>query len=197
MPMGRSVSRAGRTWEVVDFLSQAWIDRLPGTGGSRGGAPGDHDGPADGDAPSASDLDAKGGRNAPDGDETEHTVVIRQVVTDVPGAGEVGYDVVIVGDRVGARRQAGTADVTCRSDYVTASSVAAGTLPIHAALAAGRVKVAGNVGAMAEVASLVAGRDPLPPGLRAETEFPAAQPASEMDAEVLPGRPDGPEGSER
>ena len=111
-----------------------------------------------------------------EGRTTDGGVVLRQVVSGVPAVGQVTYDLVISGDQVRARRAAGDADVTCSSDYVTASSVAAGTVPVHVALAAGRIKVAGDVVALANAVAAVAGAEAMPAGLRAATEFPAAEP---------------------
>jgi hypothetical protein len=95
-----------------------------------------------------------------------------------PGAGEPGagdaadYDVVIAAGRAVIRHPVvGRADLTFTSDYPTAAAIAAGTLSTRAALAEGRLRVAGDVGILSRRASDVAGLDPVPAGLRAETEF--------------------------
>jgi hypothetical protein len=139
---------------MVRYLSAAWFDRI------RGDAAGAI-APADG-APSGPDA---------------LPLVLRHVVRAAPGSGpdrtgDTGYDVVIAGGRAVIRHPvSGPADLTFTCDYPTAAAVAAGRLSTHAALAEGRLRVAGDVGILARRAAEVAGVDPLPAGLRAETEF--------------------------
>ncbi len=63
------------------------------------------------------------------------------------------------------------ADITFTSDYRTAAAIASGTLSTQAALAAGRLEVRGDVGALGRIASNIGGREALPSSLRDETEF--------------------------
>jgi putative sterol carrier protein len=98
--------------------------------------------------------------------------VLRQLVTGTPEGTDVGYDVVVHGGRA-VIRPAGTdtPSVTFTSDYTTATAVASGEMSTTAALAAGRLRVAGDVAALAALASELAGLDPLPADVRAETEW--------------------------
>jgi hypothetical protein len=89
-----------------------------------------------------------------------------------PDEGPAGYDVVIAAGRASIRHPvAGPAHLTFTSDYRTAAAIAAGRLSTHAALAEGRLRVAGDVGILGRRAGEVAGLDPVPAGLRAETEY--------------------------
>lgn len=103
-------------------------------------------------------------------------VVLRQVVTGAPD-GDVRFDVAVggseavivpVGDDDGPREP----DLTFISDYPTACAIASGRLSTHAALAAGRLRMRGDVSSVTRRAEAVGGIDPLPPALRAVTEFP-------------------------
>jgi alkyl sulfatase BDS1-like metallo-beta-lactamase superfamily hydrolase len=99
-------------------------------------------------------------------------VILRQVVTGTPEGGDVSYDVVLSGGHAALRRAGSEAPaVTVTSDYATASAVAAGRLSTQAALAAGRLKLSGNLAAVTSLAGDLAGVDPLPGELRAETRF--------------------------
>lgn len=98
-------------------------------------------------------------------------LVVRQVVRDTP-EGEVSYDVVVAGGRARIRRQVrGEATLTLTGDYATACAVASGRLSAQAALAEGRLRVGGDLRALADKAAEVAGLDPVPADLRDETEF--------------------------
>jgi hypothetical protein len=105
--------------------------------------------------------------------ETAPGLVLRHRVRPPGGGGgDADYDVVIDGGRAVIRHPvAGPADLTFTSDYPTAAAIAAGTLSTRAALAEGRLRVSGDVGILSRRASDVAGLDPVPAGLRAETEF--------------------------
>ena len=127
----------------MSYLSAEWLARLP---------------PAE--AP------ASGTDQPPTG------FTLRQVVRGAPD-GEATYDVRIT-DGVLSLRQAGSfpADVTLTCDYATASEIASGHLSAQAALAAGRIKLSGDLRVVSTVAADAAGVDPLPPELRSETEMP-------------------------
>lgn len=104
-------------------------------------------------------------------------VVLRQVVTGAPD-GDVHYDVAVSGSHaviVPVDENAGTRepDLTFSSDYPTACAIAAGRLSTHAALAAGRLRVRGDLSRVSQRADAVGtGLDPVPPALRAVTQFP-------------------------
>jgi hypothetical protein len=137
---------------MVRYLSAAWFDLI------RGHAAG-----------AIASGDAAGSDGAP--------LVLRHVVRAADGAGpdpsgDTGYDVVIAGGRGVIRHPvSGPADLTFTCDYPTAAAVAAGRLSTLAALAEGRLRVAGDVGILSRRAAEVAGVDPFPAELRAETEF--------------------------
>ncbi|HLI02548.1 MAG TPA: SCP2 sterol-binding domain-containing protein [Acidimicrobiales bacterium] len=104
-------------------------------------------------------------------------VVLRQVVTGAPD-GDVRYDVAVSGSGavivpVDENAESREPDLTFSSDYPTACAVAAGRLSTHAALAAGRLRVRGDLSRVSQRADAVgSGLDPVPPALRAVTEFP-------------------------
>src|SRR6476646_134608 len=75
------------------------------------------------------------------------SIVIEQVVVDVPGRGEVRYRVRVDGD--GARVTAGGGpeppDVRLTTDYPTAVAIALGKENAQIALARGRLRLGGNI----------------------------------------------------
>jgi hypothetical protein len=137
---------------MVRYLSTAWFDRL---------------------------RDDTEGVAAPHG--ASDALVLRHVVRpDAAAPGATGaddrrgadYDVVIEAGRAVIRHPPiGPADLTFTSDYPTAAAIAAGQLSTQAALAEGRLRVAGDVNILARRAADVSGLDPVPAGLRAETEY--------------------------
>lgn len=91
---------------------------------------------------------------------------------DPAGVGDCDYDVVVTAGQAVIRHPVhGQADLTFTSDYQTAADIAAGRLSTRAALAEGRLRVGGDVGVLARRVADVSGLDPMPAGLRAETEF--------------------------
>src|SRR5579875_485678 len=129
---------------MVRFLSPAWFERLRTHHASA-------------EAPLAGDGS---------------TVVLRQVVTGTPEGGDVRYDVVVAGERSLLRPAADApADLTLTTDFATANAVASGRTSTEAALAEGKMKVAGNLAALADLSGGLARMDPMPADLRAETEF--------------------------
>ena len=75
--------------------------------------------------------------------------VVEQVVTDVRGRGEVRYQVVFAAEGVRIRRETDElADVSFATDAETAAGIARGETNAQHALAAGRFRVAGNVGTL-------------------------------------------------
>ena len=86
--------------------------------------------------------------------------------------GEVRYHVIVDGTQ--SRIESGSAaqpDVTFTSDYPTAAAIARGELSTQAALMEGRIRVRGDMARMVERPPLLAGIDPLPASLRAETTY--------------------------
>jgi len=143
------VPATGRTWSgMLRFLSPAWIERLA-----------DHQGSGTGEG------DAR--------EEDGPVIVLRQVVTATPEGVPASYDVVVSGGTCSLRAASeAPPDLTVRSSYDTACSLASGRLSAHAALASGLLRLSGDLTALARVAEQVGGIDPLPADLRAETEFP-------------------------
>lgn len=132
---------------MSEYLSSAWFDRLREQVGHVAAA-----------APGA--------------------LVVRNVVSGAPGAVRVSYDVVVTTEGSHAVADSGRpADITLRTDYETASAVAAGRLSTQAALEQGRLKVSGDLGALGRAAAMIGAgptegaQDPLPGSLRAETTF--------------------------
>jgi hypothetical protein len=128
---------------MVRYLSAAWFDRL------RLGA-------VASDAP----------------EPAADALVLRHVVHADADAPRTDYDVVVSAGRVVIRHPVeGSADLVFTSDYPTAAAIAAGTMSTNAALAAGRLRVAGDVNRVAGRAADMSGLDPVPASLRAETEY--------------------------
>jgi putative sterol carrier protein len=101
----------------------------------------------------------------------EPSLVLRQVITEGP-EGDVSYEVVVADGKARIDQAPGTpADLTFTSDYRTASAIAAGELSTQAALAAGRLKVSGDVTVLATRSGDVSGLDAIPAELRAVTEY--------------------------
>lgn len=110
------------------------------------------------------------------GDETAALTssrwVIEQVVTGAP-EGDVRYQV-IVDDGGTTRIHAGagaTPTVTFTSAYPTAAAIARGELSTHGALMDGRVRVSGDLGAMADALGHVVGTDLVPDAVRDSTTY--------------------------
>lgn len=98
-------------------------------------------------------------------------LTLRHVVEGAPG-GEARYDILLRPDGPWLTQCGdGGADVTFRTDYETASAIASGALSTQAALAGGRLKVSGDLGALAGMAPSLSGVDVLPPAIRDETDF--------------------------
>ena len=118
----------------------------------------------------ASHMPAEGSDQRPPADGR---LVLRQVVNDTPD-GQVCYHVIVEG---GSARvlppghDPGPADLTITSDWQTASAIAQGTLATQAALIEGRLRVSGDLAAVARHSSGLAGLDPVPAGLRERTSY--------------------------
>jgi hypothetical protein len=99
-------------------------------------------------------------------------LVIEQVVTGVPGRGEVRYftwfdaeggHVATLGTR--------PADVVLRTDYTTAVAIAQGRENPQRALAAGRLQLGGEIEALTRNADALAALDDATAALRAATTY--------------------------
>ena len=104
-------------------------------------------------------------------------IVIEQVVSDVPGRGEVRYRFQVDGD--GARVSAGEADapgapdVRLTTDYDTAVAIAVGKENAQIALARGRLRLGGNVDSLVRRADALGALDDATSALRANTTYPS------------------------
>ncbi len=101
-------------------------------------------------------------------------LVIEQVVRDVPGRGVVRYrcEVSPVGTRVVAGGD-GRPDLRLTTDYVTAAAIARGYENAQSALADGRLRLGGDVGALARHAAALAALSDATAELRATTTYDA------------------------
>jgi hypothetical protein len=99
-------------------------------------------------------------------------LVIEQVVTGVPGRGDVRY--VVWFDEQGGHAGHGNArpaDVVLRTDYSTAVAIAQGRENAQGALATGRLRLGGEVEALIRNADALAALDDAAAGVRAATSF--------------------------
>ena len=101
--------------------------------------------------------------------------VIEPVVAGVPGLGEVRYRIAFDAGScsVIAPSDDSAADVRLETDYVTAVALSRGTGNAQAALADGRLRVAGDVARLAEHATALGALDDLFGALRSSTTYPA------------------------
>ncbi|MST32530.1 hypothetical protein GHK86_07315, partial [Acidimicrobiaceae bacterium USS-CC1] len=147
------------------------LARLPKVGQDGGGeaesraANGDDAAGTEGGAPGS-------GGSLPGGAQPAAPFTVRHVVEHTPD-GEAAYDLRVSEGQVRAHQAgAASADLTFTTDYPTATAIAAGKLSTDAALATGRLRVSGDLRALAHLAKTIGGVDPLPADLRADTEFP-------------------------
>lgn len=150
---------------MVRYLSPEWLARLPEVG-QEGGT--DAESSAGGGATGAAGATSSG---LPGG-APPAPFTVRHVVQHTPD-GDASYDLWVSDGQV-RLHQAGAApaDLTFTTDYPTATAIAAGKLSTDAALAAGRLRVSGDLRALARLTTTIGGVDPLPADLRADTEFP-------------------------
>jgi hypothetical protein len=99
-------------------------------------------------------------------------LVIEQVVTGVPGRGEVRYFAWFdaVGGHVGTGGT-GPADIVLRTDYPTAVAIAQGRENAQRALAAGRLRLGGEIEALTRNADALAALDDATAAVRAATTY--------------------------
>jgi hypothetical protein len=101
-------------------------------------------------------------------------VVLEQVVEDGP-EGRITYRVEVADN--GARivwpvpAAAADADLRISCDWMTSVAIARGEMSTQKALMEGRLRVKGNPGRLGDVAGRLAGVDPVPAPLRAETTY--------------------------
>lgn len=168
---------------MVRYLSPEWLGRLPEVGqeggtdaeSSAGGGATGAEGGTTGGAGGAGGAGAEGGTTSsglPSGAAPAAPFTVRHVVQHTPD-GDASYDLRVSDGQV-RLHQAGAApaDLTFTTDYPTATAIAAGKLSTDAALAAGRLRVSGDLRALARLTTTIGGVDPLPADLRADTEFP-------------------------
>jgi hypothetical protein len=105
------------------------------------------------------------------GGGTGATLVLQHTVTGTP-YGEVCYHVRLGADAVEiVRGPARHADVTFAEDYATAAAIAQGAVEAPAALLAGDIRVGGDLAALIAHQDILAGHDPIPAAVRAETTY--------------------------
>jgi hypothetical protein len=110
-------------------------------------------------------------------DETGERLVVEPVVRDVPGAGEVRYRIAFTDGGCEVAKTAADAvpaDVCLETDYPTAVALARGETNAQAALADGRLRVAGDVARLAAHAGVLPRLGDLFATVRAETTYPGA-----------------------
>jgi hypothetical protein len=110
-------------------------------------------------------------------------IVIEQVVSGVPGRGEVRYrlqvgddgaSVTEIGPGGDAAPDGGTPfDVRLTTDYPTAVAISRGQENAQIALARGRLRLGGNVDALVRRSEVLAALDDATAQLRATTTYPA------------------------
>lgn len=114
---------------------------------------------------------------APDQDATGDRLVIEPAVRDVPGRGVVRYRVSFDGSGCtveAAGADSSAAHVNLETDYATAVDLARGEMNAQAALAAGRLRVVGDVARLTAHAGALARFDDLFAAVRAATSYPGA-----------------------
>jgi len=129
---------------LAEFLSDEWIAALAG---------------------------ARDGR--PPLEHTATSLVVEPVVHGVPGRGDVRYRMHVAGDAVDVGPcDAEPADVSLETDYPTAVALARGETNAQAALAAGKLRISGDVARLAAHAGALARLDDLFGTVRAATVYP-------------------------
>jgi len=147
VPSARSASHTARSVRLVaEFLSDEWIAALH-----------------------AAALDAPPGNPTADG-----VLVVEPVVRGVPGRGEVRYRVTCdtVVRAVTAPPDRTRPDVRIETDYPTAVALARGETNAQAALAAGKLRISGDVARLAAHAGALARLGDLFGAVRAGTVYP-------------------------
>jgi hypothetical protein len=102
-------------------------------------------------------------------------IAIEQVVSGVPGRGEVRYRIQI--DAGGARVTTGDAtepaDLRLSTDYDTAVAIASGRENAQIALARGRLRLGGDIEVLVRRSDALGALDDATAGLRANTTYPS------------------------
>jgi hypothetical protein len=101
-------------------------------------------------------------------------IVIEQVVSDVPGRGEVRYRIEVDDDgaRVTADETTRPPDVRLTTDYGTAVAIAEGKENAQIALARGRLRLGGDVETLVRHAAALGALDDATAALRSSTTYP-------------------------
>jgi hypothetical protein len=102
-------------------------------------------------------------------------LAFEQVVTDVPGRGEVRYRVWFEGDRGHAGVDGPPGDVRMTTDYATACALARGEQNGQIALAQGRLRLGGDIEALVRHADALAALADAAADLRASTTYGRAR----------------------
>jgi putative sterol carrier protein len=114
------------------------------------------------------DVAAAAGHAPPAG---EPVAMLQQIVTGGPD-GEIRYHVIVSGGHaVLTPGSADAPDATFTEDYATAAAIARGELTTQAALLAGHILVAGNMATLSARQDDLAGLDPVPAAVRADTTY--------------------------
>jgi len=102
-------------------------------------------------------------------------IVIEQVVSGVPGRGEVRYQLRVDADgaRVGEGTDRGRPDIRLSTDYDTAVAIALGKENAQIALARGRIRLGGDIDALVRRAGVLGALDDATAALRAATTYPS------------------------
>jgi hypothetical protein len=109
-------------------------------------------------------------RNAPP--HPAGSLIVEQIVEDVPQRGRVTYQVVF--DNEGARvEHDARADLRITTDFATAAAIARGTTKGKADLAARRLRIGGRMELLAQHADVLASFADVAAQLRGDTEFEA------------------------
>ena len=99
-------------------------------------------------------------------------LVVEQIVHDVPARGTVRYRCEVASDGVRVVLDGnGRADLRLTTDYVTAIAIARGHENAQSALAAGRLRLGGDVEALARHAQVLGALADATAGLRATTTY--------------------------
>jgi hypothetical protein len=98
------------------------------------------------------------------------SLIVEQVVHDVPERGTVRYQVAL--DDAGARiEHDARADVRITTDFATAKAIARGTTNAQTALAAGRLRIGGRMEVLTQQAEALASFADVAAQLRSDTAF--------------------------
>jgi hypothetical protein len=98
------------------------------------------------------------------------SLIVEQVVHDVPERGTVTYQVAFDDDGARIKRDA-HADVRITTDFATAQAIARGSTNAQTALAAGRLRIGGRMEVLTQQAEALASFADVAAQLRSDTAF--------------------------